>query len=120
MSREMGPIGVMLHEHDQGRALVRQMGQAAAEYKQGRPDAGAQWAHAARGYTLLLREHIAKENDILFVMAERMLSAEEQRVLAVEFEKAEEEKMGAGTHERLHAQMNQLLADIRKESTAAR
>lgn len=120
MPREMGPIGVMLQEHDQGRALVRQMGQAAGDYKQGRPDAGAHWAQAARGYTLLLREHIAKENDILFVMAERMLSAEEQRVLAAEFERAEEEKMGAGTHERLHAQMNQLLADIRKESTAAR
>jgi len=120
MQREMGPIGVMLHEHEQGRALVRQMGQAAAEYQQGRPDAGAHWAHAARGYAMLLREHIAKENEILFVMAERMLTAEEQRALAVEFERVELEKMGAGTHERLHAQMNQLLADIRKETTAAR
>lgn len=42
------------------------------------------------------------------LMAERMLTAAGQAQLAVEFERVETEKMGAGTHERLHALMDQL------------
>ena len=120
MPREAGPIGVMLLEHDQGRAFVRQMAQAAEEYAKGSPGAAARWTAAAAGYTALLREHIYKENNILFVMAERMLTPEEQDELARQFEKVEVEKMGAGTHERLHALMDQLTAELSKEKAAAR
>jgi hemerythrin-like domain-containing protein len=120
MPRQAGPIGVMLLEHDQGRAWIRQMMQASAAYAQGRPEAPASWANAARGYTALLRDHIAKENQILFVMAERMLSPEEQSELSAQFEKVETEKMGAGTHERLHALMDELLAEIWKEQAVTR
>ncbi len=109
-----GPIGVMLQEHEQGRSLTRQMADAATEYRKGASAAGAGWAEAARHYVPLLRGHIAKENDILFVLADRMLSPEEQDTLAGDFERIELEKMGAGTHERLHAQMDQLRADIWK------
>src|SRR3989304_91377 len=51
MPREAGPIGVMLLEHDQGRAFVRQMAQAAEEYAKGNPGAAARWTAAAAGYT---------------------------------------------------------------------
>jgi hemerythrin-like domain-containing protein len=120
LPRNMGPIGVMLLEHDQGRALVKQMTHAAADYQAGRDGSAARWAEAARAYTILLREHIAKENNILFVMAERMLSAEEQQELSAQFEAVELEKMGAGTQERLHALMDQLCAEIWKEPVAVR
>lgn len=120
MPRQAGPIGVMLLEHDQGRALVRQMNQAAADYKQGRAGSAERWAEAARAYASLLREHIAKENNILFVMAERLLTPDEQQKLAAQFETAEVEKMGAGTHERLHALMDRLSAEIWKEKAATR
>jgi hemerythrin-like domain-containing protein len=52
-----------------------------------------------------------KENEILFVMAERMLSSDEQRELAQEFDKVELQKLGAGTYERLHATMERLVAE---------
>jgi hemerythrin-like domain-containing protein len=120
MPRETGPIGVMLLEHDQGRAFVRQMEQAAGEFAQGKTGAAARWTAAAAGYAALLREHIHKENNILFVMAERMLTPEEQQELSEQFEKVEVEKMGAGTHERLHALMDQLTAELSREKVAAR
>ncbi len=120
LPRNMGPIGVMLLEHDQGRALIRQMREATADYKQGRAGAASRWTDAARAYAALLREHIAKENNILFVMAERMLTPEEQQELTAQFEVVEREKMGAGTHERLHALMDQLGTEIWKEKVAAR
>ncbi|MBI1738850.1 MAG: hemerythrin domain-containing protein [Acidobacteria bacterium] len=112
MSRGGGPIGVMLMEHDQGRGLVGQMATAGKEYATGDSPAGLRWAAAATDYAGLLREHIAKENEVLFVMAERMLTPAEQQELALAFDKNEIEKMGAGTHERLHAMMDKLLAGL--------
>ena len=111
MPRHGGPLAVMLAEHDQGRAFVHEMTEAAKAYPQD-PAAARRWLQASAGYQALLREHIHKENDILFVMAERMLSAAEQAELAAAFERAEEEKMGRGTHERLHALMDQLAAAV--------
>ncbi len=112
MPRDGGPVGVMLFEHESGRALIGQMGEALEGCTAGADDAGRRWASAARGYAALLRQHIFKENNILFIMAEQLLTNAEQRELAAAFERIEEEKMGAGTHERLHARMDKLLATI--------
>ncbi|MFQ5664300.1 MAG: hemerythrin domain-containing protein [Terriglobia bacterium] len=112
LARAGGPIGVMLAEHEKGRALVRQMAEAAEAYGHGAGTAGRRWADAAHGYAGLLREHIDKENNVLFVMAEKLLTDTEQSKLAAAFESAEEEKMGAGTHQRLHALMEKLAADV--------
>jgi hemerythrin-like domain-containing protein len=120
MPRTGGPIGVMLFEHEQGRALIRRMSQAVAEIAAGSVTAAKSWAAAAREYTALLRAHIDKENNILFVMAERIFSNDEQTELAEAFEKLEVEKMGEGTHERLHGLMNQLRAEIFPSANAAR
>jgi len=107
-----GPIGVMLFEHNEGRLFIRQMEVSANACARGVHGGAAHWARAARCYVELLRAHIAKENNILFTMAERMLTDTEQQELAVGFERIEEEKMGTGTHQRLHAQMDRLLAEI--------
>ncbi|MGA2263221.1 MAG: hemerythrin domain-containing protein [Acidobacteriota bacterium] len=120
MPQTGGPIGVMLFEHEQGRALIRRMSQAAAEIAGGNPAAAKSWAAAAHEYTALLRAHIDKENNILFVMAERILSDDEQTGLAEAFEKLEVEKMGEGTHERLHGLMNKLRAEIFPSAEAPR
>ena len=69
-------------------------------------------AGAARGYAGLLRGHIEKENNVLFMMAERVLSPREQEQLAEDFEKLEVKKMGVGTHERLHAMMDKMLVEF--------
>jgi len=110
LPRGGGPIGVMLSEHDRGRGLVQEMAAAASEYEAHPAPAARRWVAAAGTYSALLREHIMKENNVLFRMAEQMLTADEQRALAAEFEQVEIAKMGAGTHERLHERMEALLA----------
>jgi hypothetical protein len=45
-------------------------------------------------------------------MPEKILTPAQQSDLAEGFEKLEVEKMGAGTHERLHAMMDALLARL--------
>ena len=110
--RAGGPVGVMLHEHELGRSLIAEMTAATEAYSSGDLAAGPRWALAARKYADVLGHHIYKENEVLFVMAESMLSETEQHELAAAFERLELEKMGAGTHQRLHAQMEKLLAEL--------
>jgi hemerythrin-like domain-containing protein len=92
LPHQSGPIGVMLSEHDHGRSLVRQMVEAAVNYSPQQPRAGWVWAEILREYTELLRAHISKENNVLFLMAERLLSSDEQRELALAFAKTESEE----------------------------
>jgi hemerythrin-like domain-containing protein len=70
-----GPIDVMLEEHERGRALVRAMAATS----------GADRAAAARDYVVLLRAHIDKENEVLFPLADAILTDDEQRVLDAGF-----------------------------------
>lgn len=101
--RERGPVGMMLADHDEGRALIRQMDEARAGAERGEAAAPAQFAEAAQAYTDLMRAHIHKEDRVLFPMADRTFAAEEQEALLAAFATTESEDMGAGTHERMLA-----------------
>jgi hemerythrin-like domain-containing protein len=96
------------------------MSQAVDELAAGDPSAARRWASAAREYAPLLRAHLNKENSILFVMAERLLSDAEQIALAEAFEMREIDQIGAGTHQRLHGSMKELLEEIFAGTAAAR
>ncbi len=98
-----GPVGVMLHEHVEGRELIQQMEKAV----NGKVDAVA-FAGAARGYAELLRAHIAKENDVLFPMAEQMLPADQMAQIKARFVEHEETVIGHGRHEELHRLLKEL------------
>jgi hemerythrin-like domain-containing protein len=60
------------------------------------------------GYTRLLRAHIGKEDNVLYPMAERILTPEDQQWLAEEFDRVEAEEMGAGVHEKYHQMAHEL------------
>lgn len=87
--RQGGPIAVMLMEHDEGRRLTGAM--AALTQKQGLLDAEELRGlnAAARGYTALLRQHIYKEDNVLYPMAKMHLPAAVMSALGEEFEKFE-------------------------------
>ncbi len=73
MPEKQSPIEAMHMEHDQGRAHVRGMEEAAQKALDGEVGQTAIVAEHARGYAALLRSHIEKENDILYPLAERVL-----------------------------------------------
>ena len=106
--REKGPVGVMLWEHDQGRAFVKGMAEASGKYKKGDSAALFEFAQSARDYIALLTQHINKENNVLFPMGEKILSPKKQEELVEAFEKLEREKIGEGTHERFHHLLHEL------------
>lgn len=104
-----GPIGVLLSEHQQGRELIARFRQGLAELEAGDKTGQARLIEAARSYSGLLRQHIQKENQVLFVLADKMFDAETQQQLYESFEDIETNKLGAGTHERLHGMIDRLV-----------
>ncbi|MCH7819575.1 MAG: hemerythrin domain-containing protein [Candidatus Marinimicrobia bacterium] len=105
---EGGPIGVMLSEHVIGRDNVKEMSNSINDYKEGKEYSSKEFAGYARNYIALLTEHIDKENNILFVMADTRIPEERQQSLLLEFERAEEEKIGPGVHEKYHRLLDEL------------
>jgi hemerythrin-like domain-containing protein len=97
---EGGPIGMMLAEHEEGRAHVRSMIAAIEQLETGNVAAQDLLLSHARAYVTLLREHIQKEDDILFRMADEVIPQGEQREILKRFEEHEAEEMGAGAHEK--------------------
>mgnify|MGYP000586462031 FL=1 len=97
---EGGPIGVMLREHVQGREYISQMSKSLEEKNiEG-------FVNVASLYRELLRRHIDKENSVLFVMADRVMSEQEQDQMLSQFERHEENVVGHGVHEKLHAMID--------------
>ena len=76
MPRANSPVAAMLMEHDQGRAYVRAMEQATTDALAGKPGQDAIIADNALRYLELLKEHIAKEDGILYLLAERLIPEE--------------------------------------------
>ncbi len=97
---EGGPVAVMKSEHEQGRAFVRGMSDSITGAAQGETGELENFTKHARGYAALLRNHIIKEDNILFPMADRTLSEEDQQKLLDQFEKVEAEEIGEGVHEK--------------------
>ncbi|HNT13113.1 MAG TPA: hemerythrin domain-containing protein [Spirochaetota bacterium] len=106
--REGGPVGVMLQEHAMGREFVKNMATARDGISRGSDAAGNDFTQNARGYVELLTNHIHKENNILFVMAEQRLTPDEVKRVGREFELIEREEIGEGVHERYHSLLHEL------------
>lgn len=100
LPRQAGPIGVMLAEHEQGRAFTRGMRAAAERLAGGDASAAAAVVANARGYAALLRQHIQKEDGILFPMADQVIPTGRHAAVVAAFEHVEHEETGEGVHEK--------------------
>lgn len=108
--KDAGPVAVMLAEHQQGRGYIKAMAEAVAAFKGGDPKAVKAVVQNAGLYITLLRQHIEKENHVLFRMAEAQLSKATQDELLAEFERIEKERIGEGRHEQFHQMLHDLSA----------
>jgi hemerythrin-like domain-containing protein len=94
-----GLLAVFLEEHVEGRAYLATLASAAPP---------AERAAAARRYVGLLRDHIERENGVLFPMVDGILTDAEQAELVRRFAEVEERVVGRGIHERLLAALDRL------------
>ncbi len=89
MPRENSPVAAMLMAHDHGREFVRGMEDAARKALQGDRGQAVVIAENARGYIELLRDHIDKEDSILYPLSERILPEEMRAGMVEEYRRAE-------------------------------
>jgi hemerythrin-like domain-containing protein len=97
-----GPLSVMIGEHEEGRRRVRAIGEVLPPARDGDCEALRNLAENLIAYAELLRAHIDKEDNVLFPLADKVLRAEDQAVMADAFEKVEAEELGGGVHEKYH------------------
>lgn len=109
-----GPVQMMLDEHEQGRFYTRSMRAAAQAWQNGERAGRTAALENALGYAALLKEHIYKEEHILFQMADRVIPLEQQAQVTEDFERVEHEETGAGVHEKFLA----LAGWLEKEAAA--
>jgi len=87
------PTTQMLYEHDTGRQYVKGLEEALGE------DDVPRVIENAMGYALLLQDHIQKEDNILYPMAEQALDDETKRSMLKKFIEVEGNRFPEGTKE---------------------
>jgi hemerythrin-like domain-containing protein len=98
-------------EHAIGRGFAAAYSEAVDAYTPGDVATGAALARAARRYAEFLREHIELETRELFPVIESKLGLADDALVEA-FERIETDRIGAGTHERLHGMIEGLAARI--------
>ncbi len=86
LPHDSGPIAVMLDEHEQGRAFVREMAASIDGARAGDPRADAALRAAGEGFVNLIVAHIGKENNVLFNMADEMIVGPDCRALCSRYD----------------------------------
>ena len=99
-----GPTACMRREHEMGRDLRLRMVQAL------QTEDARHLATAASDYAGLLREHIEREESVLFPMARSLLDHDAMRRLRQGFLQVEHMDLGAGAHERWEELARNLVA----------
>jgi len=96
-------LPVFLEEHEEGRRYLRTLASDAS---------GAERAAAARRYVGLLRNHIERENEVLFPLADGLFTPEEHSDLARAYADVELRVVGPGVHDQLVATLTRLEAAV--------
>ena len=99
LSKDAGPIAVMLAEHEEGRRLTQKMRQA-LERLQTTDASRSELVQNALSYVKLLRQHIYKEDNILFPMADKVIPVDQQQQILDAFMLVERDETGESVHEK--------------------
>jgi hemerythrin-like domain-containing protein len=100
LSKDAGPVAVMLAEHEAGRRLAQGMRQATERFQAGDVRMREMLVQNAKAYISLLRQHISKEDKVLFPMADRVIPPIQQEQILMGFEKYDRDDRGEGMHEK--------------------
>jgi uncharacterized protein len=103
-----GPLGVMLMEHDQSRDMLPRLLAVGNRYLAGEREALDDVRIAFSEYSSLLKNHFWKENDILYPMARRVITAADAEAIVKGIEDTEA-AVGPGTRAKYYALAERIL-----------
>jgi len=99
-------INTLLEEHEHGRRDVDMMTKAISTNMDS--EALSTVVKSSRNYIELLTQHINKEDNILFPLADEHLTDKAQEEILTSFQIVEIEKIGEGKHEEFHKMLHNL------------
>ncbi len=119
MPQDSGPVAVMLAEHDEGRQYTAGFRSAAQQMKDGDAAAATDVVRNVYDYVNLLREHINKEENVLFPMAEQIIPMDAMAKMSEDFQRvidADEKNESPGKYRTLADKLSRQLV---RETSAA-
>ncbi len=96
---QQGPIAVMLQEHELERTYLNKIKQFLSEADKS-DTADTELKEIINKYSSLTKDHIWKENDILYPMGKRFVNPDDEPYLITEFRRIEQETLGVGAYTR--------------------
>ncbi|MEK7449361.1 MAG: hemerythrin domain-containing protein [Planctomycetota bacterium] len=94
LSPNYGPLGVLIHEHEAERAYARQIEEGLKRWQDGESEAINDIINGLVNYVTVGREHLQKENNILYPMVKKIFSGKGNKKLQSDFNQFEQRKMG--------------------------
>lgn len=113
MPQDGGPVAVMLQEHEEGRRFTAGFRSAAEQMTGGDAGAAVDVVRNVFDYVNLLREHIVKEDNVLFPMADQVIPPDHMQQMSEQFQQIVEQDEQNG---RL-AKYQTLAADLKSRLT---
>jgi uncharacterized protein len=102
ISRQGGPLAVMLGEHDESRLVLPRLAALIHRFVGGDRSVLDDLRSAFRAYSTLLKDHFWKENDILYPMARRVMTDTDGELVMKGIE-ATEAAVGPDTRAKFYA-----------------
>lgn len=96
---QSGPVAVMLQEHEAERQYLTKFKEFLSKTEK-TEDEIAQFISDFKNYSNLTKDHIWKENDILYPMGRKFIQPDDVPYLANEFKRLERETLGEGAYTR--------------------
>lgn len=94
-----GPVAVMLAEHQKERDYLNKLKSLLPEAKQNK-ELEQEFSNIFGEYSALTKDHIWKENDILYPMGRKFVQPDDVPYLVTEFKRIEQESLGVGAYTR--------------------
>jgi hemerythrin-like domain-containing protein len=116
---QQGPIAVMLFDHQVGREHVGVLHAIGAGSGPVTAAERTDFIEHAEAYVPMLRQHILKEDQVLYPMAIRAIPEPDMAQLAAAFDDFESRVMGAGVHQGFHLLADTLIDAYRVKRPAA-
>ncbi|MFQ6003933.1 MAG: hemerythrin domain-containing protein [Woeseia sp.] len=113
MPQDTGPVAVMLQEHEQGRRYTAGFRNAAEQMKSGDAGAANDIVRNVFNYVNLLREHINKEDHVLYPMARQIIPDNAMQEVAAEFRRIVSDDERSGRSARYRALADRLAEYVR-------
>ncbi len=108
MPNDREELSVMLYEHALARNFLKDINNCVVNCKIGNSFSQELLAESMMKYVFLIKNHIKKEEKIIFPMANKVLTQEEQTEINKQFEKIEESIIHHDLHEHYHRLLEKL------------